>query len=461
MTHTRPRRWHVLVGFMALSLAAAACGDDDDGATASSEPAGTTAASVAGTEPAATDVATTASTSTPSTDVASTAGTEAPSDDPLGEPQPASGEPVKIGMITEGGSEAIGSQAALAEQGAEMAVEYVNEYRGGIAGRPIELFVCGNQATPTGAQDCANQMIEQGVVAVTLPFSGFGAAQAPIITGAGIPYVTGSANSAEEYTAANAFALTGGYPGTLGAMAQHASEHGVAKFAMVVIDVPSASLAAEQLGGLVFGNAGVEYEVITAAPGTPDLTPQVQTAVDGGAEAIGVTGDVTFCTSFLQAYQTLALDLAKYVIGPCVDPTVVESLGSVLEGSFLTTTTSPEGPDADLYAAMIERYAGDEGIDPSPTISSGVAAGSGAVINLAQGLAGMTGDVTPAAVLARLKEAADVPLFLSSGLTYTCDGTAIPLLVNVCSASFFIGSLAADGTVQGLEPIEAAALFQA
>ena len=145
-------------------------------------------------------------------------------------------------------------------------------------------------------------MVEQGVIAVTLPFTGFGAAQAPIITGAGIPYVTSSGNSAEELTAPNAFAITGGYPGTLGAFAKHAQQEGVSKFVMVTIDVPSATQAAEALGGLVFGNAGVDYDVIAAPPGTPDLTPQLQSAVDSGADAIGVTGDVTFCTSFLQAY---------------------------------------------------------------------------------------------------------------------------------------------------------------
>src|SRR3546814_12667163 len=83
---------------------------------------------------------------------------------------------------------------------------------------------------------------------------------------------------------------------------------------MVVIDVPSATQAAEALGGIVFGKAGVEYEVITAPPGTLDLTPQLQAAVDSGADAIGLTGDVTFCTSFLQAYQTLGLDIPKYMI---------------------------------------------------------------------------------------------------------------------------------------------------
>ncbi len=422
------RRWalgRLLAALLTFSLVAAACGDDEDD-SGSGDP--TT--------------------------------TQAPAEDVLGEPSPATGEPVRIGLITEGGSEAIGSQSALTEQGAEIAVEYVNEYLGGVGGRPIELFVCGNQATPAGGQDCANQMVEQRVVAVTLPFTGFGAAQAPIITGAGIAYVTGSGNSPEELTAPNAFALTGGYPGTLGVMARHAQGQGYERFAMVVIDVPSASQAAETLGGIVFGNAGVAFDVITAAPGTPDLTPQLQAAAESGAEAIGVTGDVTFCTSFLQAYQTLALDLPKYVIGPCVDRSVIEPLGNVLEGSFLATSLVAEGEDADLYAAMLDRYASDEDIDSNPTISAGVSAGLAAVLNFVRGVEGIAGEVTAATVLAQMQAATEVPLFLSGGLTYTCDGSAIALLPNVCSSTFQVGQLTADGTVENQEPIDPSELFE-
>ena len=426
MHHPRRTLWRLAAVLLALSLVAGACGDDDDGD-----------AGDAGGD--ATE-------------------TTQPADEVLGEPNEASGEPVKVGLITEGGSEAIGSQSALTEQGADIAVSYVNEYLGGVAGRPVELVVCGNQATPAGAQDCANQMVEEGVVAVVLPFTGFGEAQAPIITGAGIAYVTGSGNSAGELTADNAFAITGGYPGTLGAFAQHAKDQGFGKFTMVVIDVPSASQAAEQLGGLVFANAGVEYDTIAAAPGTPDLTPQVQAAVDGGAEAIGVTGDVTFCTSFLQAYQTLAVDVPKYVIGPCVDPTVIESLGSVLEGSFLATNAA-EGEDTDLYGAMVAKYAPDEDIDPDPIISSGVAAGVGAVMNFVRAMEGLSGDVTKESVVAQMKAATDVPIFLADGQTFTCDGSAIPLLKNICSASFFVGRLTADGQIEDPEPVDASALF--
>jgi branched-chain amino acid transport system substrate-binding protein len=229
---------------------------------------------------------------------------------------------------------------------------------------------------------------------------------------------------------------------------------------MIVIDVPSATQAAEQLGGMVFGNAGVEFEVITAAPGTPDLTPQLQSAVDGGADAIGVTGDVTFCTSFLQAYQTLGLDVPKYVIATCVDPTVVESLGDALAGSYLATNASGASDDADLYAAMLTTYAPDEDIDPDPIRSAGVTAGVSSVIHLVRAMEGLEGDVTAETVLGQMQAAQDVPLWLGDGQTFTCDGSAVPVMPNVCSAGFFIGTLTAEGEVEDPTPVDATALFE-
>jgi branched-chain amino acid transport system substrate-binding protein len=211
---------------------------------------------------------------------------------------------------------------------------------------------------------------------------------------------------------------------------------------------------------MVFKNAGVEFETITAAPGTPDLIPQLQSAVDSGADVIGLTGDVTFCTSFLQAYETLALDVPKYVIAPCVDPTVVDSLGGVLAGSYLATISSSGGEDAETYGAIVEKYGAGEDIDTDPQVSAGVAAGTQAVINLVRAMEGLSGEVTKDTVMAQMKAAKDVPLWLAEGQTFTCDGTAISIMPNVCSAEFFVGTLDEEGQVTDPESVNAAALFE-
>src|SRR3984957_10686975 len=220
--------------------------------------------------------------------------------------------PVTIGIITDGGgSSAIGT-AALVAQGATAAVKYLNADLGGIEGHKVNLYVCENQSTPAGGQTCANDMVQKGVVAVVEPFTGQGQTEVPTIVGAGIPYITISGASTAELTSPGAYALEGGFPAYLGAMALSSKQHGIKKVAFLVENVPAAIQAAQALGSIVYKAAGVGYTVIPVNPGTADMSPQMQSAVSGGAQAVGMVGDVTFCSSFLQAYVTLDLKLPKY-----------------------------------------------------------------------------------------------------------------------------------------------------
>src|SRR6201999_816525 len=107
----------------------------------------------------------------------------------LGTPQPATGSPVSVGIILDGGGGNTVGSAPLVQQGAEMGVAYANAYKGGLDGHKINMVFCQNQETPAGGQACANQLVQDKVVAVVLPFTGEGATEVPTITKAGIPYI--------------------------------------------------------------------------------------------------------------------------------------------------------------------------------------------------------------------------------------------------------------------------------
>jgi branched-chain amino acid transport system substrate-binding protein len=374
----------------------------------------------------------------------------------LGPADQAKGTPVKIGLISDGGSGTIGT-AALVEQGAKMAVAFANAYRGGLAGHPIDLVICENQETPAGAQACANQMVQDHVAAITVPFTGQGAAEVPTITKAGIPYITLSGASTQELTTPGAFDLTGGYPATLGAFALSAKHQGYSKFAMLVSNVPAAITGAEQLGALVFGHAGVGYKVIPVNPGTADMTPQLQAAVTWGAKAIGITGDVTLCSSFLKGYQTLSLTEPKYVIGPCLDPSIFSTLGSVLGGSYIATTSAASASDMALYAAITKKYA--PSVNPNPNTSANQASGLIPVLSLLNIMAGYSGPVTAATVKKQVMTLKNVVVPLSGGITFTCDGRAIPLLPSVCSSVTKVGTVSSAGVISGLQTYNPTPLF--
>jgi branched-chain amino acid transport system substrate-binding protein len=475
-TTARKRRTAEVAGVLMLALVAASCSSDSTASTTTAAATPTTVATSAATETTEVTEVTSAETTEASSDNTTDATTEASIDtttdetaeattevtddaatDALGAPNAASGDPILIGTINEGGSDAINEQSENTLSGIQIAAKYANEYLGGIAGHPIEIVSCGNKATPAGATDCANQMIEKKINAYVMPYSAQESVIVNILAPTGIPMVLGSAASAEALTTPGVFAITGGYPATLGAFAIDAKAKGFTKFSMITVDVPAATAGATALGGITFKKEGVTFEVVAVAPGTPDMSPQLQAAISGGADVLGVTGDASFCSSFLQAYQTLGLSVPKYVIAPCVAPTVIGAVPDALNGSYVATPRAP-GPDDAVYAATVAKY-GDGDIDPDPAVSSGVADGWGSMMGLVNAMQGYTGPIDSASLTAQIKAAKDIPIPLSGGLTATCDGTAIPIIANVCSGGINIAEVDSEGTLSNFEKLDAAEAY--
>ena len=361
-------------------------------------------------------------------------------------PDPATQSAVTIGIITDGGGGSSIGTAALVEQGAKAAVSYINKYAGGLDGHKVTLYVCENQSTPAGGQTCANDMVQHGVVAVVEPFTGQGQTEVPTIVAGGIPYITISGASTAELTTPGAFAVEGGFPAYLGAMALSAKQHNLKKVVFLVENVPAAIQGAQELGGLVFKAAGVGFDVIPVNEGTADISPQMQSAVSGGADAVGMVGDVTLCTSFLQAYNTLGLKLPKYVLSTCQDPSILNSptLDKTLAGSYITTSTASSKVEDTEYAFIMKEFAPK--VSGNPNVSSNQADGVTPVLLINAAMKGSTDPVTAAGIKTQLSTGTNLPIPLSGGLTYTCNGTAIPLLKSVCSSAAAIGVIQSGKT---------------
>jgi branched-chain amino acid transport system substrate-binding protein len=374
---------------------------------------------------------------------------------------PATLPAVTIGLISDAGGSAGVATGSLVEQGAKAAVAYVNKYQDGLEGHKINLYICENQGTPSGGQTCANDMVQHGVVAVVLPFTGQGQTEVPTITGAGISYITMSGASTAELTTPGSFTLEGGFPADLGADALSAKQHGYKKVVFLVDNVPAAIQGAQALGGLVFKAAGVGFTVIPVNTGTADMSPQLQSAISDGADAVGMVGDVTFCSSFLQAYNTLNLKLPRYVLSTCQDPSILNSasLDKALAGSYVGTTTQASKSDLATYAAIIKNYAPK--VSTNPTVSSNQASGVAPVLALAAIMKGSTAPVTAAGIKTQTETAKNVVIPLSGGLTFTCNGTAIPLLKSVCSSSAAIGVIKSGkaGKITGIKVYNPTPLF--
>ena len=164
--------------------------------------------------------------------------------------------------------------------------------------------------------------------------------------------------------------------------------------------------------------------------------------MSGGANAVGVIGDVTLCSSFLKGYEKLHLTLPRYVLPTCQDPSIEHSatLDKALAGSYVPTTTMTSKADQKEYAAIVKAFMPK--VSTNANVSSNQAEGVPPVLALANVMKGSTQPVTAAGIKAQIAPAKNVTIPLSGGLTFTCNGTAIPQFNSVCS------SWAAIGTIQ-------------
>ena len=197
---------HLAIGLLlAMTFVAVACGGDDDDATSTTTTLAPKAAASA-----------------------------------LGEPNKATGTPIKVGLISNG----VGQGFDQSNDGpvAEATANWINEYRGGIGGHPITLVKCEDQNDPSKAADCANDLIRQDVVAVVYSSNGIFEASWRPLSEAGIPTfiqaVTGQ-DSAKEAT--NTFTIQNGLASTVDGPIDLATDVKSEVFSVLSVDVPAAT----------------------------------------------------------------------------------------------------------------------------------------------------------------------------------------------------------------------------
>ncbi|MFC9978520.1 ABC transporter substrate-binding protein [Gordonia sp. NPDC127522] len=347
----------------------------------------------------------------------------------------ASKAPIKIGLINNEGGQTISQpDNRLA---ASAAAEYANQNLGGIGGHPIELVICKNAEEPTSARDCANQMVENKVSAVVVTTTGLGDILVPIITGAGIPYVSTSGQSTQELTGDNAYMWSGGFPASLASMASYAESNEMTNVTAYTIDVPAAVSGLRAFGAAAFQAAGVNLEIVAIPPGTPDATPQVSAGLADEPEGVIVVGEGTLCTSALKSLGTLGYDGAKMAIQGCATPDVVGAVGPSINGTkiFTAAETVGDDPEAVLFRSVMNKYS------PDADISGYAYVGYQGVLGLVRATTSIDADTSPAAIAAAIRSAENVVLPAGGGLTFTCNGTANPMLKAVCGKGSVVATI--------------------
>ncbi|MEM7273070.1 MAG: ABC transporter substrate-binding protein [Actinomycetota bacterium] len=274
------RTWYRLLAILAaLALVAAACGSDDDDATAEDD--ATETAEDTGGEDAASD------------DDAMEDEADAETEDAGGEDTAeSSGEPIKIGALTSltGNFTPWGIQA---RDGMQLAVNDLND-AGGIDGRPVELVVFDDQSNAEEAVIGLERMIEDGVVAVGGAISSdVGLNTAQFAEQAQIPLFLVKAGSDAILTRDSRYTFRTCIPSApmvAEPIAQYAQAEGLTRIGAIIADYGWGRSIEAAMQDSFDAVDGLEYQIEVAPVPEQDFTTYLRSLESFGPELIVATG---------------------------------------------------------------------------------------------------------------------------------------------------------------------------
>lgn len=359
---------------------------------------------------------------------------------PLGTKDQAHGQPVKIGVISDGQGVATNNTDEVLL--AKAIVPYLNEYRGGIGGRPIQLDVCIAHGDPGSSNDCANQMVQDNVDAVVMGALASADTVWQILHSANIPEFTGSATSTNLlFDTKDMFIMDNPLASLVGAPAALAKSKHLDKVTEVVIDVPSATDFGKNSAPAFFAKEGMKFNMVAVPQGTADMTPQMQTLVSSNPGVVQIVGDDTFCTAALNGLRAVGYKGPIAVISQCMSNALRKAVpGSFLKSVTMTATaptSNPNDPDVKLRAAIADSFSKSH-IDLTAGDTAGIYT---SMMAMAQVLQGITGPVTPATVTATVKAMPQLHLPLGGGVYWRCNGKPVSFLPAVCVRGVLLATL--------------------
>ena len=335
---------------------------------------------------------------------------------------------VVLGFVNMEGAAA--GSFAEAGAGARAAVELVNEELGGIDGRPLQLASCTTNGTPESSRGCAEEVLAKRPVAVVSGIDLGADASVPVVTKAGVPYVTGSPTLAGELTTKGAYAFTGGTAADLLAIGDHLIEVKRAKSIHVLHeDLPGLLNAAIGAAGDIFRAKDVrDVKLVAEKADTADFAPALTQAAAGDPDALIVVFPAQACARILRSAQALGIATPTYYVGACASEGVVRSASDdALRNAFFASGYLPVfaaggGADGAAFRDRVERA------QRSPVSLASFSA----VLNLAR-LMQEGAAPEPAALRAALEGTREEPGALAH--PYTCDGRQLALLRAVCNSN--------------------------
>jgi branched-chain amino acid transport system substrate-binding protein len=358
----------------------------------------------------------------------------------FGPPKKATGSPYVFGMIND---ETGAVTFPEARQGAIAAVDYVNNYLGGINGHPIQIDSCTGDGTPATAARCANQLVADHPLAI-LGAADVGApASLPIYQHAGLAYLGGIPFTPVPQTAPNSVQFWSVSVGDNLAAATYAGKTlGVKSVAIIYFSNAQGESILPQITP-VFKAAGVTtVKDIPLSPTAPDPTSQAALVESSGVQLVYV--DVpNGCGNVLKALKGVGFTGKIMGIDPCGAPPVIAAASGGANGMYIASPfqlQSGDSAQAKLFLAALQKWAA-----PGSLVDSISTAGFATVMNVQQVLSTISGTPTTAQILAAFKSGTH-DNFLSH--PYTCNSEALKGATAICNDYYLMNQIQGGSLTQ-------------
>jgi branched-chain amino acid transport system substrate-binding protein len=347
----------------------------------------------------------------------------------LGTPNPAAGEPIVFGMLN---LETGPVTFPELRQGAEAAIKYVNEYRGGIGGRPIKLVTCATDGQPATSARCANQILDAKPVAI-LGGADTGAPGAfPVWERANLAYLGGVPFTPFENSSPNSVQFVSVAGGDNAAAAVYAGKTlGAKTVSVLYTDDSQGARGAKGIVEPTLKAAGVtNVKLVPVPPSSADVSAQAAAAVGDNPDLVYIYSP-NACANLLRALATVGSTSKLMGLGLCAAPQVLEAAGPAAVGYYSPSPLEPifgPSPDAQLLQAVIKKYA-----PADLKLSDTAVIGFQTVMNVQTALAKNTpADLSTDSILTTFRTGTERPNFLAH--PYTCDGKQLTKAPAICNS---------------------------
>ncbi len=352
-------------------------------------------------------------------------------------------EPVVIGMINQEDTP-LGSFPEI-RRAVEAGVDFVNEELGGVGGRPVELVSCITSFDAEQSASCAQEMVQQDVVAMVGGIDVTSNGAIPVLEQNGIPSLGGIPANLVEQQSDVTFFFSGGVTGGLAAFLQHAVDEGGDRAVIAYGEFESFSSAAEDYAVPVAEELGIDLDLVSYPLTTTDFLPVLTRAAESDPDAIIVAAAGSACAPIMTTYRDLGLEAQLYLVGACADEEILNAADGAWEGVLFNSEGPPrgqQGVEGQIFLSINELYA-DGGAGGAGTV------GVRGFLDLYALLTELGPDgVSREAILDAVRATDGQPSFW--GHPYTCDGEQVAGLPSLCAPQqsiFYVEELGVNITV--------------